>query len=123
MCIFCDIYFLFSGIDRLERLKGIPLRLMAIDRFLQENPDWVPKVVFALIGISAGERKQDYKQTIHDVRIFVNRINEKYHSDAGGPIIYFEERNDKDIRLAQRLAFFAASDILLITATRYEICF
>jgi hypothetical protein len=35
------------------------------------------------------------------------------------PLIYFEERADKDIRLAQRLPFFAAADVLMITATRY----
>ena len=35
------------------------------------------------------------------------------------PLIYFEERADKDIRLAQRLPFFAVADVLMITATRY----
>lgn len=37
------------------------------------------------------------------------------------PLIYFEERADKDIRLAQRLPFFAAADVLMITATRYVV--
>eukprot|EP00981_Chlorochromonas_danica_P005361 scaffold1084_cov250-Ochromonas_danica.AAC.12 len=106
-----------SGIDRLERLKGIPLRLMAIDQFLEENPQYVGKVVFAFIGISAGERGQDYRQTQHDVRVLVGRLNEKYGQD-GGAMFYFEERHDKDIRLAQRLAYFSAVDILMMTATR-----
>lgn len=38
------------GIDRLERLKGIPLKLIAIDQFFQENPKWLGKIVFAMIG-------------------------------------------------------------------------
>jgi len=38
------------------------------------------------------------------------------------PLIYFEERADKDIRLAQRLPFFAAADVLMITATRCVVC-
>lgn len=50
--------FLFSGMDRLERLKGIPLKLMAIDQFMNENPQWLGKIVFTLIGISAIERGQ-----------------------------------------------------------------
>ncbi len=94
---------------------------MAIDRFLENNPQWVGKVTFALIGISAGERAQDYKQTVHDVRILVERINEKYRPNDKGGIIYFEERLEKDIKLAERLAYFAVSDILLMTATRYII--
>ena len=72
-----------------------------------------------MLGISAGERGQDYIQTQHDVKVTVNRLNEKYRArNGGGDIIYFEERTDREIRLAQRLAFFGASDILLITAPR-----
>jgi trehalose 6-phosphate synthase/phosphatase len=107
----------FSGVDRLERLKAVPLRLMAIDRFLEENPEWIGKVVFALIGISAGERGIDYKQTVHDVKILVQRINEKYLSTTPF-VIYFEERSESNFRLAQRLPYFAASDVLLMAATR-----
>jgi trehalose 6-phosphate synthase/phosphatase len=108
-----------SGIDRLERLKGIPLKFMAIDRFLSENSEWLGKVVFPFIGISASERGQDYRQTLHDVRISVETINKKYNEIAGGDVIYFEEKSDREIRLSHRLAFFAASDVLLMTATRY----
>lgn len=108
-----------AGIDRLERLKGIPLKLIAINQFLDENSHWLGKLVFAIIGISAGERGQDYIQTQHDVKVTVNRLNDKYRSRCqGGDIIYFEERSDREIRLAQRLAFFGASDILFITAPR-----
>ena len=108
----------FAGIDRLERLKGIPLKLMAIDEFMAENLNWKGKIIFTLIGISASERGQDYVQTQHDVKILVDHLNKKY-GDASGPLVIFEEMHDKDIRLARRLAYFAASDILLMTATRY----
>ena len=109
---------LISGVDRLERLKAIPLRLMAVDRFLENNPNWIGKVVFTLIGISAGERGQDYKQTVHDVRILVDRINEKFRPLDPTGVIYFEERPERDFKLAQRLPYFAAADILLMAATR-----
>jgi len=126
----------------LERLKGIPLKLIAIDQFLEGNSHWLGKLVFAIIGqlimilssfycfsswftlagISAGERGQDYIQTQHDVKVTVNRLNDKYRSRCqGGDIIYFEERSDREIRLPQRLAFFGASDILFITAPRFAL--
>ena len=38
------------GIDRLERLKGIPLKLIAIEQFLEEQPQWRGKLVFNMIG-------------------------------------------------------------------------
>lgn len=46
----------------------------------------------------------------------VDRINSKYGD--GKTVVYFEERKEKDMRLAQRLAFFAGSDVLMITPTR-----
>lgn len=107
-----------SGIDRLERLKGIPLKLGAIDLFMANYPEWHGKVVFAIIGVSAFERGDDYKQTQRDVLIRVAKLNSTYGT-ADVPLVYFEERLEKDIRLPQRLAFFAAADIFLSTATRY----
>ena len=50
------------------------------------------------------------------IQVRVKRINELY--GGGDEVVYFEERDDKDIRLAQRLAFFASSDVLMITPTR-----
>ena len=41
---------IFLGIDRLERLKGIPLKLIAIEQFLEEEPSWRGKLVFNMIG-------------------------------------------------------------------------
>jgi trehalose 6-phosphate synthase/phosphatase len=110
-----------AGIDRLERLKGIPLKLMAIDQFISDNPQWLGKIVFAMVGITAAERGADYRQTQHDVKIVVKEINLKYMSaEHPEPLVVFEEHPERDIRLAQRLPFLAAADVLMITATRYE---
>lgn len=52
----------------------------------------------------------------------VNSINNKYGegpSGSGKEVVYFEERADADITLPKRLAFFAASHVLMITAPRY----
>ena len=102
------------GIDRLERLKGIPLKLSAIEQFMDENPYWRSKIVFVIIGITARERGDDYRYTQSDVSILTKRINDKF----GNEVVYFEEREDKDMPLRRRLAFFAASHVLMITSPR-----
>ena len=88
-----------------------------INLFLDRNPHWVGRLVFAIIGVSAAERGNDYHQTQRDVAHRVEKLN-KLYSCNGIPLIYFEERHEKDIRLLQRLAFFAAADIFMSTATR-----
>jgi len=98
--------------------QGIPLKLMAIDQFMSANVSWRGRIVFSIIGISAQERGQDYYQTRSDVKSLVESLNRKYVNADGSLLVVFEERAEKDIRLAERLSFFAAADILMITATR-----
>jgi trehalose 6-phosphate synthase/phosphatase len=37
------------GIDRLERIRGIPLKLLAFERLLQKYPEWRGKVVLVQV--------------------------------------------------------------------------
>lgn len=111
-----------AGMDRLERLKGIPLKLMAIEQFISQNPYWLGKVVFLMVGVSAGERGADYKVTQSEVLARVKILNAKYshnsNSDPNDVLVHFEECSEKDFRLARRLPFFAAADVYMNTATR-----
>lgn len=102
-----------AGIDRLERIKGIPLKLSAIEMFAERCPEWREKVVFAMIGISAEERHSDYRETQKEVRYLIHRINRKYPG-----LVAFEERRESDMGLKERLEFFAAADILLVIPPR-----
>ena len=84
---------------------------------MELNPKWHKKIGFLLIGVSAFERRDDYTQTQVDVNVRVERLNKAFGTDSE-PLVIFEERSEKDIRLPQRLAFFASSDIFMTTATR-----
>lgn len=108
-----------TGIDKLERLKGIPLKLTAIELFLDENPHLIGKVCFALVGISAPERGDDYLQTQYDVKQTTQRLNAKYLSAANvKPVVYFEEKSESEFSLSHRIAFYQASHIFMSTAPR-----
>jgi len=107
-----------GGTDRLERLKGIPLKLIAIDTFMQENPQWHGKLLFSIIGVSAVERGDDYRLTVRDVKIMAKAINAKYSTGVGDIVVHFVEKTERDFNLSQRLAFFSACDLLMVTATR-----
>jgi trehalose-6-phosphate synthase len=102
----------------LERLKGIPLKLLAIEKFMTDNEQWKGRLLFVIIGITAKERGDDYFQTLRDVRYLVNRINEKFGA-PDSPLVAFHEYHEKDTLLPRRLAFLAAVDVFMSTATRY----
>ena len=39
------------GVDRLDMIKGIPQKILAFEKFLEENPDWRDKVVLLQIAV------------------------------------------------------------------------
>ena len=102
-----------AGIDKLERIKGIPLKLSAVELFAETCPEWRDKVVFAIIGLSVEERHKDYTETLKEVRFLIQKINKKYPG-----LVVFEERSEKEMGLKERLQFFAAADILLVIPPR-----
>eukprot|EP00532_Pseudo-nitzschia_australis_P016448 CAMPEP_0168258054 /NCGR_PEP_ID=MMETSP0141_2-20121125/6877_1 /TAXON_ID=44445 /ORGANISM="Pseudo-nitzschia australis, Strain 10249 10 AB" /LENGTH=1339 /DNA_ID=CAMNT_0008195183 /DNA_START=177 /DNA_END=4197 /DNA_ORIENTATION=+ len=104
---------LFCAIDRLESLKGIPLKLLAVERFLKRCPEWIGKIVLIQVGITAWERGDDYLKTQNEVTDQVQRINEMWPGT-----IQFQETPDWRMRLQQRMALMKASDVCLVTPIR-----
>lgn len=39
------------GVDRLDMIKGIPQKILAFEKFLEENPFWHDKVVLVQIAV------------------------------------------------------------------------
>lgn len=39
------------GVDRLDMIKGIPQKLLAFEKFLEENPKWHDKVILVQIAV------------------------------------------------------------------------
>jgi trehalose 6-phosphate synthase/phosphatase len=101
------------AIERLESLKGIPLKLLGLERFLRRCPEWVGKIVLVQVGISAPERGEDYIQTKGEVARLVKKINDQWPDT-----VQFQECYESEMRLQQRMALLRAADIVVVTAIR-----
>jgi trehalose 6-phosphate synthase/phosphatase len=101
------------GIDRLESLKGIPLKLLGLERFLQRRPEWVGRVVLVQVGISAPERGDDYHQAKAEITKLVQKINSTWPGT-----VQFQECQESEMRLQQRMALLRASDVIVMTTIR-----
>ena len=104
---------IFCAIDRLESLKGIPLKLLAVERFLKRCPEYIGKIVLIQIGISAFERGRDYEQTKREVAMMAAKINDMWPGT-----IQFQECTESNMRLQQRMALMRAADVVLVTPIR-----
>ena len=103
----------FCAIDRLESLKGIPLKILGLERFLRRCPEWVGKLVLIQVGISAYERGDDYIKTRAEVTEITNKINAIWPGT-----IQFQECAESEMRLQQRMALLRAADVVLVTPIR-----
>lgn len=104
---------IFCAIDRLESLKGIPLKMLGLERFLLRCPEWVGKIVLIQVGISAFERGDDYVKTRGEISQIVDKINSVWPGT-----VEFEEYSEDKMRLPQRLALLRAADVCMVTAIR-----
>ena len=104
---------IFCAIDRMESLKGIPLKMLAVERFLNRCPEWVGKIVLIQVGISAYERADDYARTKSEVLVMVANINKVWPGT-----VQFQECAESDMRLPQRMALLRAADVVMVTPIR-----
>lgn len=75
------------GIDRMDYTKGIVERLLAVERLLESNPQWVGKFVFVQIASPSRSALPSYQQFAETVNVTANRINEKFSSPNYRPIV------------------------------------
>jgi len=78
---------LVLSVDRIDYTKGIPERLLAIDRFLEENPGWHGKVTFLQVGALSRMRIAAYKQINDEVNALVEEVNWKYGQESWQPVV------------------------------------
>ena len=66
------------GMDRMDYTKGIPERLQALDKFLEDYPDYQGKVVFIQAGMPSRTRIERYQEVNQRIEDLMNSLNDKY---------------------------------------------
>ncbi|EEP82203.1 alpha,alpha-trehalose-phosphate synthase 2 [Uncinocarpus reesii 1704] len=102
------------GVDRLDYIKGLPLKLRGFECLLREHPDMVGKIVLIQIAVPSREDVPEYQELQTEIQTTVGEINGKYGTPDYVPIVYVH----KSIPFEELTALYAASDICLLTSTR-----
>lgn len=105
---------LLIGIDRLDYSKGIPRRLLALERLLETHPEWCEHVRLVQVAIPTRGRIGAYRRFRDEVNALVGRINGEFATPTWTPIHYMH-RGVADELL---LALYRAADVLLVTPVR-----
>lgn len=106
----------FGSLDELQRLKGVSLKLLAFERFLEQNPPWRGgRARFMLWTTSTSlpatcKRAKDGELCVAEVRELVQRINSQFGAET---VLHLEYAFHLD--LALRIALWQVVDVLVST--------
>ncbi|HEX8437605.1 bifunctional alpha,alpha-trehalose-phosphate synthase (UDP-forming)/trehalose-phosphatase [Archangium sp.] len=105
---------LVLGVDRLDYTKGIPRRLLAVQRLLEREPEWRGKLRFVQIAVPSRTAVADYAAYRDEVDELVGRINGLYGGVHTVPVHYlYRSFNER-----QLAALYRAADVMLVTPIR-----
>ena len=95
------------GIDRIDYTKGIPHRIRAIGRFLEQFPEYAGKLVFVQAGVMSRTDIDTYQQLAEQINQLIEEINGRFSRGGWQPIIYLPtELPSVTLMALRRLANF-----------------
>ncbi|MCJ7830078.1 MAG: bifunctional alpha,alpha-trehalose-phosphate synthase (UDP-forming)/trehalose-phosphatase [Desulfobacterales bacterium] len=97
------------SVERLDYTKGIPQRLEAIERFLEQTRR--EDVVFIFISIPTRQNVQAYKDLLQKVELKVSRINGKYATIENAPVHFIF----RPVSFSELCALYALADVATVT--------
>jgi trehalose-6-phosphate synthase len=74
------------GIDRADYTKGIPERLWAVDRFLEDNPQFRGKLTFVQVAVPTRTHIDEYQRLGYELAKITETINARWASGDWRPI-------------------------------------
>ncbi|CAL5390953.1 unnamed protein product [Camellia sinensis] len=102
------------GVDRLDMIKGIPQKILAFEKFLEENPNWRDKVVLLQIAVPTRTDVPEYQKLTSQVHEIVGRINGRFGTLTAVPIHHL----DRSLDFYALCALYAVTDVALVTSLR-----
>jgi trehalose 6-phosphate synthase/phosphatase len=105
---------LILGIDRLDYTKGIPRRLVAIERLLEQHPEFRRHIRFVQAAVPSRADVSAYRHLRLEVEQLVTRINGRFGTPSWTPIHYlYQSLEQRDL-----IGLYRAADVMLVTPLR-----
>ncbi|KAK8950262.1 Alpha,alpha-trehalose-phosphate synthase [UDP-forming] 5 [Platanthera guangdongensis] len=102
------------GVDDMDIFKGISLKLLAMEQFLMQHPEWREKAVLVQIANPARGRGRDVHEVQTESYSTAKRINETFGSPGYEPVILI----DTCLQFYEKIAYYVIAECCLVTAVR-----
>ncbi|MBI9057056.1 MAG: bifunctional alpha,alpha-trehalose-phosphate synthase (UDP-forming)/trehalose-phosphatase [Labilibaculum sp.] len=105
---------LILSIDRLDYSKGIPNRLRAFSKFLEEYPEFIGKVTLIMLAVPSRGTVEHYINLKKEVDELVGNVNGKFGSINYTPVWYFY----RSLPFENLIELYSSCDVALVTPVR-----
>jgi len=100
------------GIDRLDYTKGVLERLRAVERLLEQRPEWIGRLVLVQAAAPSRSILQEYRSFQRHVRHLSERINQRFGRAGYRPVHLLMEHHERDAVTE----LYRAADVCLVTS-------
>ncbi len=104
--------FMGVGVDRIDYTKGIIEKFLAVERFLDKNPEYQGKFTFVQIGAPSRTLIKTYADMVSAVENEANRINWKFKSKNWKAILLLKKHHSHQ----EIEPYYRAANLCMVTS-------
>ena len=105
---------LVLGVERLDYTKGIPQKLHAFERFLEQDPDRARSTTLIQVVVPSRLDSTEYRAQRDEIELLIARINGRFARPGTTPVEYIH----RDISKPALVALYRRADVMMVTALR-----
>jgi trehalose-6-phosphate synthase len=100
------------GVERLDYTKGILERLLAVERLLELQPEWIGTFSFLQLAAPSRAKIDEYQHLTHQVTALADRINRRFGHGRYPPIALLIRHHEP-----QEIAvYYRAADVCVVSS-------
>jgi len=105
---------LVLGIERLDYTKGIPQKLRAFERFLEDEPSRARTTTMLQVLVPSRLGSDEYRALRDEIELLIARINGRFGQPGVTPVEYIHRALGRD----ELAALYRRADVMLVTPLR-----
>eukprot|EP00941_MAST-03F_sp_MAST-3F-sp1_P000224 g224.t1 len=109
------------GIDRLDVIKGLEPKFLALERLLENNPEMVDNVILIQVAVESmmsGLMNTVERKFAARMNQLVGRINGRFATASSPGPIYYLVKKRESLHLSEACALYAIADVMVLTPMR-----
>ncbi len=105
---------LVLGVERLDYTKGIPQKLQAFERLLEQDPGRARTTTMLQVLVPSRLESPEYRQQRDEIELLISRINGRFGQPGQTPVEYLH----RDISKPGLVALYRRADVMMVTPLR-----